>query len=121
MMEFYFIKFMVVIIAFMVVIIFGYRHDERKRKEKNTLKHAIRNSIYMFLENNRGNLPLSTYGITRITTEDIPNGVMVNIYAMYPGYVIGRRGKLINELCDYLSTIYEMIVEVKIHEYNPFK
>ncbi len=82
--------------------------------ENEKLLKRVKSLFLGFVSNEGWNV--DSFGITNISVEKYEKKCVITFELNRPGLLIGRAGRTLNELIEYLSDILEMRVEINIKE-----
>lgn len=92
----------------------------RCRYNSKTFK-TFRYFICDFYDNYNVEYSFNSYRITKCRIYNFPKRIIIQIHSLSPGIIIGKGGKDILKLENYMQSRYSKPVKIELKETNPFK
>ena len=88
--------------------------EDKPMSENEKLLKEIRHHMLCFFENE--DMSRISLGITNMECSKDKNGITLTITLERPGFLIGRAGRTLDSLTEYLKTLLDADVKIKLVE-----
>jgi ribosomal protein S3 len=78
-------------------------------------------AIISFYDNYSAEFHYNMFRITKCRLYNYPKGIVIEIYSLSPGMIIGPKGKHMDDFKTHMQKRYSKPVKIILEETNPFK